>query len=350
MSTTIGLRNRATLRAGARAIAGVNEFDQYPCALGFILDKEPQLAECPRVLLPPLALPNRDSGPDTAQIFQSNTPASVFSLCNNTLGNYVIDMDSKASFLFGPLLEKARASLRPLCLKLTPEFSVAFSETIDLVPGVGLPVRVGSDINDTQVNAKEPRRVIGGRFLDLAHLVKVEITVAINKVGFATAVFKKLGLLTSGSKSNLQPAATRPDRYLGSLPGEDALIVGNAPMPIKCPRGLPVELVGIGNLGQHPNHYLSRESKSTSDVIVEKVVEVILAKSLCFPGMGADIVGSIVYTLQCLQQRLALLFSRYQFNLRYHFHKFVIAYTSSLDKKGGLGGFLCQLKQAVSAA
>jgi hypothetical protein len=45
-----------------------------------------------------------------------------------------------------------------------------------------------------------------------------------------------------------------------------------------------------------------------------------------------------------------LLFSWCQFNLSYQFHKTIIAYTSRLDKKGGIGGFLCQLKQAVSAA
>jgi len=348
---TISFINRATLRTGTRSVARVNQCYQHARQLRLVLDKLSQLIERPGVVLPPLAVPNSDSVTDTAQIFQSDTPASVFSLCNNALTDNMVDMGRKTGFFTGTLLEKARGSLRPLRLKFAPEFSVAFSETIDLIPGVGLPVRVGGDIHNAQVNAKELRRVIGGRFLDLAHLVKVEIAVAINKVGFPTAVLKKLSLLTSGYKWNLQSAVKRPDRnkLVSYLPGEDAFVISDAPMPIESARGLPVNLVGISNLSQYPNHYLSRESKPTPEVIVEEMVQVVLAKSLGLPSMAADIVGSIIHSLQCLHQRLVLLFSRYQFNLSYQFHKSIIAYTSSLDKKG-IGGFLCQINQAISAA
>jgi len=331
---TISFINRATLRTGTRSVERVNQCYQHARQLRLVLDKLSQLIERPGVVLPPLATANCGPISNTDQVFQSDTAIGVFSLCNNTLTDNVVDVGRKTGFFTGTLLEKARGSLRPLRLKFAPEFSVAFSETIDLIPGVGLPVRVGGDIHNAQVNAKELRRVIGGRFLDLAHLVKVEIAVAINKVGFPTAVLKKLSLLTSGSKSNLQPAITCPDGYLGRLPGEDALIVGNAPMPVKFPRGLPVELVGIGNLSQYPNHYLSRESKPTSDVIVEKVVEIILAEGLCLPSMATDIVGSIIHSLQRLQQGLVLLSRRIQLNLSYQLHTLIIAQYSSVEKEG----------------
>jgi hypothetical protein len=45
------------------------------------------------------------------------------------------------------------------------------------------------------------------------------------------------------------------------------------------------------------------------------------------------------------------LFSRrLQFYLRNQLHGSIIPQYSKLDKKGGRGGFLCQINQAVSAA
>ena len=124
MRRTITFINTTANRTGARSIARVNQFYNNPRQLRFVFDKSTQLSERPRVVLSPLAMPNRDSVTDTAQIFQSDTPASVFSLCNNALCNGVIDIGSKASFFTRTLYEKSFGCLRALGLKFATEFSL----------------------------------------------------------------------------------------------------------------------------------------------------------------------------------------------------------------------------------
>jgi hypothetical protein len=68
-------------------------------------------------------MPNCDSVTDAAQIFQSNTPASVFSLLNYALGNSVIDIGSEASFFARTLYEKSFGCIRAFGLKFATQFS-----------------------------------------------------------------------------------------------------------------------------------------------------------------------------------------------------------------------------------
>jgi hypothetical protein len=333
-------------------VARVNDSHYHAGELCLVFDKGTKLVESPGVLLPPLAFANRDAVSDVCQVFQGNTSIAVFGLCNNTLGNHMIHMGSKAFFLFGTLLEKSRRCLCIFSLKFGSKFGMPFSQPIDLPAGVNLAIRVSSDVDNTEVNAKELGWVTGRRLLNLTGLKEVEAAISINQVGFPAEMAKHFQLPVSGHKRNLQPAVKRPDgnKTVGCLPGEDAFIIGDASTLVKSSLNMPVNLVGIRHLCQNPNHNLCGKIEAAPKVIVKQVVKVILAKSLCFPGMVADIVGSIVHVFQRLQQCLVLFLSRCQFNLSYQFHKSIIAHTSRLDKKGGMGGFLCQINQAVSAA
>ena len=329
------LINTTAYRAGSGGILGVNEFDDHTCELGFVGDKLAKLVECPRVLLSPLAFPNRDSVSDTAQVLQSDTPSSAFSLFNNPLADCVVDVGSKASLFFRTLLEKSLRCLRIFGLKFRAKPSMSFSQSINLSPRVCIPIGVGGDVNDTEVNSKKLGRVAFRRHLNFTGLEEVEAAISINQVGFPTEMAEHFQLPVSGDKRNLQPAIKCPDRnkLLGCLPGEDTLIIGDAPLPVESSLNTPVNLVGIRYLCQNPDHDLSGKVEAAPKVIVEKVVQVILAKSLCLPSSLTDIVGGIVHAFQRLQQRLVLLFSRCQFDLRYQLHRCIIAYTSRLDKK-----------------
>ena len=59
MRLTIGLRNKATLRTGARGIAWVNQLNQHASNFSFILNKAAELVESPRLVPTPLAMSNR---------------------------------------------------------------------------------------------------------------------------------------------------------------------------------------------------------------------------------------------------------------------------------------------------
>ena len=339
-----------TYRTGAGGISWINQAYENTGEFRLVFDKLPQLIESPRVMLSPLAMANRDSVSDTAQVFQSDTPSSVFSLGNNTLADNVINVGSKAFLFFAALLEKSFRRFRIFGLKFGSKFGMSFSQAVHLGARVGLAIGVSGDIDNAKVYSKKLGRVTFWRFLNFAGLEEVEVAVPINQVGFPTEMAEHFQLPISGNKRNLQPAIKCPDRnkLVGCLPREDTLIVSNASVSVKSSFNTPVDFVGIRHLCQDPNDYLSREIKPITDVVVKNVVQVILAKSLYLPSMVTDIVGGIIHRLQSRKQGFMLFFSRLQLNLGNQLHTCIITYYSRLDNKGDSPAFLCRLKTTVS--
>ena len=334
-------------RTGLRGMPGVNQFDPDPGQPCFIFDKAPQLAECPGVLLPPLALPNRDSGSNALQILKSNSSSSVFSLRNNTLRDCVIDICSKASFLSGTLLKKPFGLFRTFTLKFSLEFGMTLSKPIYLPAGVSLTIRVRGNIFNSQVNAEKSSGVGYRRLFNLTGLVKIKLPILIDQIGFPSKVLKKLNMLFAGSKVYFQSAIYSPYGYclIGQAPGKDAFIVGNATLILKKAFSRLVEFISVRNLCQNSHHYLSSKTKSLPQIVIKKVVKVILAKSPGLPGMVADIVSGIIYFLQGREKSFVLRFARKQFNLCNQLHSVIISQFSTLDKKGGVWQFIPSFKK-----
>jgi len=350
-----GLRNTVTLiakstpGASLRGMPGVYQAYQDAGQSGVVLDKPTQLVESPGVLLSPLALANRDSGTDAREFFKGNPSSSVFSPVNNPPADNVVGMCGKPSLFFRALFQKSLCLLGTVGLEPGADLRVTLSKPVDLSTGVSLTIGVGSDILNPQVDAKKLGRVIPWRLFHLACLQKVKFFLPVNEVRLTGKVLKQLKLMLSGNKKKFQTAAIRPDGYSlpRQVPGKDTFIIGDTAMSLEGALGGTVKLVGIGHLRQYPNHYLGRQIKPAPYVVVEKVVKVILAKSLCLPGMVADIVGRVVHRLKSNEERFMLLFGRLQLNLGNQLHACIIAYRSRFEK-GGRPAFLCQLKQAVS--
>jgi len=313
--------NSSTSRAGARGISGVNQFNQNSRQPSFILDKLAKLVKCPGVMLPPLSFPNRDAVSYPLKVFQGNAPTAAFSPGNNTLADYVVDVSDKAPLFPGALLKKSFRCLSIFGLKFGAKFGMSLSQPVDLATGVNNAVRVSRKIDDTEVNPQKLVRVSFRRLLRLTGLEKIEAAISINKVGLTRKILKKRQMPVTGDKGNPQPSIESPDRnkLAGCLPGEDAFIISDATMPVEYSFGRAASLVGVGHLCQNPDHNLGSEVEPVSKVVVEQVVQVILAKCLCLPSLLAYVVGSIVYAFQRAQQYLVLLFGRCQFNLRYQF-------------------------------
>ena len=197
--------------ASSGRVTRVNQRHQYSGELGLVLNKLAKLIEGPGVLLPPLTLTNRDAVSNSLEVFKGNTSTAVFGLRNNTLADAVIDMTSKASFLFGTLLEKSFRCLRIFRLKFGSKFGMPFSQPIDLSAGINLTIGVGGDIDYTQVHTEKLTGVAFRRLLNLTGLEEVKASILINQVGFATEMAEHFQLAVSGDKRYLQPAVKRPD-------------------------------------------------------------------------------------------------------------------------------------------
>ena len=333
---SIGTRYRATSGANLRGVSGVNYCHQHPGEFGFVLNKPPELIEGPRIMLPPLAMPNHCPVANTFEFFQSNTAPGAFSLCNNTLGDAVIDVSDKSLFFLRTFLEKPPGSFCLFCLKLRPQFGMAFSQSVDLSSGIDSTIRVGGDVDDTQVNAEKFGTVAYWWLFHFTDLMKIKLPIPQDKVSFTTPILKKLFLSLPGNKGNFKPATGRPDRDNIGLPRENSLIVSNAAMPRKKAFSLSVEFIGISNLCQNTDDHLCGKLESGTQVIVEQPVESELAKGLSRPRFFADVVSSIVGRLQGIKQCLMLLRCRLEFNLGNQFHIYIVTQYSRLDKEEGM--------------
>ena len=308
MRRTITFINTTTDRTSARSIAGVNQFYNDPRQLRFVFDKGTQLSECPRVMLSPLAMPNRNSVTNTAQIFQSDTPASVFSLCNNTLCNSVIDIGSEASFFTRTLYEKSFGSFRALGLKFATEFSLSFSETVDLITRIRFTIGVGGNIHDTEVNPQVAVRVIGSRLGRIYHDSQVEDTITENQIRLTNFTVKSCFLVsTNPCRDNLSAAQGQDRNFIQPLPRKDALVINHSRVGIKGVLDFPINLVTLRDLGDCSNRHLRRKFIVCTEVIVNNVVQVELTVSKSLKRFTRSIVTSFVEAFHGFKQSLVLL-------------------------------------------
>ena len=354
MRFTIRLRDEATLRTGAGGISGVNQLHDYPCESSFILDKLPQLTERPRVLLSPLCFPNRDAVSDVGKVFKGDTSTAVFSLCNNILTNYVVYMSSKPLFFLGPLFEKSLCLFRAIGLKFRAKLGMAFSESVNLIPRVNFPIRVGNYVHNTQVYTQKAIRLIWCWLRGINHDCQIEGAITKNKVGLSHLPIKSSFLICPNpDRDYLATFESKYGNFIQPLPREDSLVINHRRVGFEIMHYFSISLVALRNSCNRSYCHLGGKPVMLPKVAIDHVMKVILPKGKSLKSLTRCVVTSFVETLHSLKKRLVLLWARGKFNHQSLLHNYIVEDYSLQVKyltKGGMGGFLCQINQAVSTA
>ena len=325
MRGSVTFIDTTTYRASTRRIPRINGLDLHPSEFGFVFDKPPQLIERPRVLLLPLAISNRNSGTDTAQIFEGDTPASVFGLCNDSLTYGVVDIGSETALFTGALSEKLFSLFRPFGLKFGAKLSMALSEPIDLCSGINSSVRVRSDINDAQVNTEKAIGFVRCRLWRIYHSRKIESAISENKVGLPHLAVKSGLLISTYPSRDNQSAIKRKDRdFIKSLPRQDALVINHSRIRFEVMQGFPIRLIALRDLSYGSYRHLSRKAIVLTKISIGKVVNMYLSELLAFKGSLRGIVASIVEPLHSLKQSLMLFQCRSEFYHQCLLHGFIV--------------------------
>jgi hypothetical protein len=120
------------------------------------------------------------------------------------------------------------------------------------------------------------------------------------------------------------PAGDGPDQD-GCVVNEagNAVIIGLGRQAAESALRLPVEVIGIGYLGDAAHAYLSHQVKYVACVAGGQPVKVEMSEFLCLPGLGRGKVAGLVATLnkRVAKQRL-LLRSWLQFDVGDQLHDF----------------------------
>lgn len=305
----------------------------------------------PRMLDATLSLANRDPFADALEIFEGDAATGVFGLRNQLFGYDVVHVAGKPGFFSAALLQEPLDGLGAFCLKSCSQFSVAFPQAIRFASRIGVPVRVGGDVDDAQVDTQEIGSDTGRRIFDVAGLVQIEGTIVINQVGLSLPGLEQHHLPLTGKEGNALSASDCPDRdgLVRQAPGQDALVIGNGTQRFESTPSSTIELVGISHLGEHPHNNLRRESEPFAQLVVECSMQVELAERLVLPSVIAYVIGSGVGRFQRTLESVRLLRRRVEFYLGDQFHGHSVPQNSTLEN-GVKGTFLRLLKAVKESA
>ena len=181
---------------------------------------------------------------------------------------------------------------------------------INMTARKGLSFRIGSDIDNTQVNAQGPFDINGIGIINIASCQKVEIAPKQNQVTLSLLAFEQFPLSIAANKRYLDSAFKRPDRNdrVVKIVTQQPGVISNATGYFERSFGLFVQLVRVGNFGDATHRHLSRQVKLLTNIVIDQLVNLKLAKSLVIPGNLADVVASFICRFKRLSQKIGLFF------------------------------------------
>ena len=350
MSCPVTLINATTFGTGATGVTGVYQDQRHTHQLRLVLQLLAQVVKCPRVVLSPLALSNRNSLSNARQIFEGNAERVPLSLFNNSLGDYVVNGLRHALLFVVALLEQAASRLRAFALQFPTQAGMAMTQSVKVIARIILAIAGSGDIDDSQIHTQKLLHVLRVRGINLASGEQVKLAVNQTQVGLATLRLEQFELALASPEGNSLAALRRPnaDFLLSDVPAQDAVIVGNRAVWLEGARRLAVKLIGVGDLRDATHHDLGRQSKLRLDSVVHQLVNAKLMELALLPGYVADVVASGIGLLKCFEQTLMLFWCRLQLDPGREFHAHIIAHYHLFDKKEGTAQFLPRLKTGVS--
>ncbi len=346
------LGNETTARAGLRSMSRVNQFDQHASYFSFVGDKLAELAESPRLMSTPLAMSNRSPRTDALQILKGDSSLRVLSLRHKPFANHMVGISAKPRFLTRQSFKMPLSRFSTFVLEVGLKIANAFPDLIHSLTRIDFTIAVNGKVNNTEVNTNNSRRVIGCLFGSIQGNSEVEYVFTQDKVSLPNYPSKaSLLVFTNANGDNLSTFKRQDGNLIQPLKREEALVIDHSRMGLKHDQFEFVPSVSFGYLTYSPDCHLRRQAEILTEFLVGKVVKFYLSCCRVAESKFGKVVAGFIKPLHCLKQRGILFLVRSKFDHKGLYH------TDSIDKyllfvkyfkKGGVG-FLCQLKQAVSA-
>lgn len=350
---TVGAGNMTTRGAGLRGIGRINTDHGQSLALCFVGNKGAQLVEGPAMQSGSLRLASLYPRADACQFFQGNSAPGAFSLFHYAFADAVIHVGGETALFAGQFLQPVLGRLGSFLLHLLAQAAVTMANVVDVPAGVNRAIRIGGYVDHAKV---DPEKFVNiGRIgsFDFTGTEQVEFTANQTEIAFTPMPLQQFKLARAANKRHLLSTVQSPDAYplRIELPGKEAAIIGNRPIWAKGSLTLPVELVGIGDLGNAANSHLCSKVKLIASVSVNEVMQGELSKDLRVPGHITDVVASLIRPLKRSCEQCVLFLRRLQFDLCCKFHCMeIIPHMRQEVKRKEEGSFLPAPRDGVSAA
>ena len=350
---SVGFRDKAADRAGARSIARVNINNRDACYFSLVSYKTIQLEEspvtkslsvCPSDLLP---------RPDALQIFKDNGSLSAFGFSNNLFTDTVISIFLKTRLFFGNLFEMSFGGFSPNFLKRLSELSISFSNGVYLFARKGIAITGSNYIHDAFIYAKNTFWVkwcsIGKLYNDIKEkfiILKGKVCLSFNGFAFKTSVL-------SYYKGDFQSAINGIDACdRDSFKRQKSLVIDNSRIFLEFVKSFLFCNLTIRDFSNSSNYKLRGQfRKLVSGFSINKMVELYLIKSFSLKGSLGNMVASIIKDFHSFFKRLMLLWNSKKFCLYSKLHVYSLGHVLAFVKdyfKRREWRFLPALKNGVS--
>lgn len=293
---------------------------------GFIGDVASQLVETPAIVQSSLRLtePFVRRFTNAFKLFETNRFLFFFCFGDQCLSNRVICYFGSGSFPTGNTFECFVGTPGSFRLQRSTGFLMDFAKLIKGFSLVGVPVRIGGNVSNAQVNAQHVlTQLFRPAIRHFAGSVQVKFAPNVAKVGFPLLVLQQLGVMFTRYVVYFLSSFYRPKRNDTPVksPAKNTGIVANRAILTEIALLLFVKLVSIGDLAHTTYHRLCRKRGRGFDVVVRAVVDFILTEHFVFPRPDRNTVTSSVRFLHGLQQQFSLLWggSKVDFGGQFHY-------------------------------
>ncbi len=302
---TIPLINVTAGRTSARCVTGVYEDYRHTNALGLICHEGAQLKEGPTMQPCSLTAASRYPVTNARQIFESNAATGVLRRLHKLLGYAVIRISDKASFLAGQLFETAMTGLRTFALQLRAQATMTKTHVLNCFTLMHCSIRISGNIDEAQVNAEKVTRFNLWQFLNVATLMQIEFTIAVDQIAFAAQALQKLTLWFATDEGHFLTSGYRPDRNSrrSELIGHQMSIERKSTINLEYALRLVIQLVGVGNFPKDTYCYICAKIKLLTHRTIVHLLQGKLSEGAHLPSLFADIITGDVRNFYRAQER-----------------------------------------------
>lgn len=314
LRSPVGLLAMPTPFAGLRGISRIHANERDPRETGFVFEETTKLPERPLAVPTTLrfAKPLAASFADALQILKGYPSVGLFRFVHDAPAKDVVRVLLKASLASRELFEmtpRGLPALRRSCgirrlLQLASDALVSFTRLLDLLSGVCFAVGVRRQRHYAQIDSEpvfgSPRR----RLFDLDSGEQIPFAFPVDKIRFTFArgeqgaspfvANKRDALARLGGSARF--AGNGPDGYLVSfaVPTEDAVVISDSPERTEEPPCPLIELIGIRDLREQSYDDLSGQPKTRLDILIDRLLELILAEGPSLPRHLRHVVAGFV--------------------------------------------------------
>jgi hypothetical protein len=270
------------------------------------VDELSQLVERPVALLASLRATNRSLA-DTAQIFQSDRPASVLRFLNKQLADGVIGVFLKTGLLSGELLEFAFGGPGLFLLQVLSAMFKNAAITLDICAAEILPSAVNSEVQNAQVYAQNSFHVHCFGRLHLTCHQQIKLAFDIAQVTLPPLTAQQLQLPFSRREGDPLTAVYCPngDFLPFEMIGKNAAVKPDRSLGLEPALPFLVKLISVGNFGITAHNDLRAQPKPIQHLSIGQFVQIELAKGSMLPGLLADVLQALFATSSVLRSAFA---------------------------------------------